>query len=90
MGNSFVKDPDSVLDYKFDWSSWLAAGESISTYVVTPASGITNSTNASSSDSVTCWLSGGTAGSNYPVACKIVTDSSRTAERTMTIHVRQR
>ena len=90
MSNSFVKDPDSTLDYKFDWSSWLTGGDTISTYVVTPASGITNSTNAADSDSVTVWLSGGDAGSAYPVACRIVTASSRTAERTIRIYVRER
>ena len=90
MSNSFFKDPDSVLDYKFDWSQWLSTSESISTYTVTAPAGITNSTDSSDSDSVTVWLSGGSAGSDYPVACKIVTDSSRTVERTIKIHVRQR
>jgi len=88
--NSFYKDPDSILDYKFNWSSWLASGESISTYVITAASGITNTTSTSDTDSVTAWLSGGTAGSDYPVACLIETDSSRTDERTIKIHVRER
>ena len=90
MPNSFYKDPDAVLDYTFDWSSWLASGETISTYVITPAAGITNTTNAADSGSVTVWLSGGDAGTVYPVACEIVTDSSRTDERTMQIHVRER
>jgi len=90
MGKSFFKDPDAILDYKFDWSSWLSTGETISTYTVTPASGITNTTSTSSSASVTAWISGGTANSVYPVSCLIVTDSSRTDERSINIHVRER
>lgn len=90
MSNSFYKDPDSVLDYKFDWSQWLSTSESISTYVVTAATGITNTTSTSDSNSVTVWMSGGNAGSNYPVACLIQTDSSRIDERTIRIHVRNR
>ena len=90
MSNSFYKDPDSVLDYKFDWSQWLSTSESISTYVVTAATGITNTTSTSDSNSVTVWMSGGNAGSSYPVACLIQTDSSRIDERTIRIHVRNR
>lgn len=44
--NYFTKDPDAVLDYKFDWkphtngtpggtSDWLASGETISTATIT-------------------------------------------------------
>lgn len=36
------------------------------------------------------WLSGGTAGTEYDVTCQIVTSSSRTDERTMTIRVEER
>jgi len=90
MPKEFLKDPDAVLDYKFDWSDWLASGESISTYVITVPTGITESTASSTSASVTVWLSGGTAGETYEPACLIVTDSSRTDERTMKIHVGER
>jgi hypothetical protein len=47
---TFTKDPDAVLDYKFDWaaetngsgpSDWLASNETISSYVVTAAAGLT-------------------------------------------------
>src|SRR5690625_7788569 len=28
------KDPDAILDYGFDWSGWLAAGESIASHEI--------------------------------------------------------
>lgn len=92
MPKEFLKDPDAELDYKFDWSSWLASGESISTYVLTVPTGLTEATASSDSDSVTVWLSGGTAGETYGPTCSIVTDSSpsRTDDRTVHIHVKQR
>lgn len=101
MSHRFVKDPNAVLDYKFDWkalangsgeSNWLADGETISTKTVTVATGLTkdSDTLTDTNTSVTVWLSGGTAGTDYTVACKIVTSAGRTDERTVTIMVRQR
>ena len=101
MAQIFVKDADAVLDYKWDWaaltngtgeSDWLASGETISTITVTAATGITvnSSSRTDSNTSDTGWLSGGTAGNDYTVACKIVTSASRTDERTVTVRVRQR
>lgn len=92
MPSIFTKDPDAVLDYKFDWDSWLEAGETITTRTITAASGITvdSSSITDSGKSVTVWLSAGTVGLDYSVACKVTTSSSRTDERTIHIQVRQR
>ena len=97
----FVKDPDAVLDYKFDWaastngtgdSDWLAAGETISSHTIDADTGITvdSSAQTDTNTSVTVWLSGGTAGNTYSVRCEIVTSASRTDERTMKILVEER
>lgn len=87
---SFMKDPDSVLDYAFDWSEWLESGESINSHVITVDGGITKDSSSNSSTIVTVWLSGGTAGTNYNIACKIVTSGGRTVERSITIRCRER
>jgi hypothetical protein len=98
---TFTKDPDAVLDYKFDWaaetngsggSDWLAEDETISSYVVTAAGGITKDSDSRTDEntSVTVWLSAGKDGISYNVACKIVTSASRTDERTVTIKVQTR
>jgi len=92
MPNRFVKDPAAELDYKFYWANWLASGETIASYVLTVPTGLTEVTVSNDDDSVTVWLSGGTAGTKYEVGCKIITDSvpARTDERTMTFDVIQR
>ena len=87
---AFTKDPDAVLDYKFDWSDWLASNEAISSYTITVASGLTKDSDTESGGVVMVWLSGGTAGTTYTVACKIVTDGGRTDERTVEIRVASR
>ena len=93
------KDPQAVLDYKFDWNAadrdgnkWLATGETISTRTVTVAGGITKDSDSitDSGKSVTVWLSGGTAGSAYLITCQIVTSAGRTDERSFLANVVQR
>lgn len=88
----FTKDPDAVLDYKFDWSNWLESDETISSAVVTVSSGITKNSDSitDSGSSVTVWLSGGTQEESFYVSCKIVTSKSRTDERTMEVRVKNR
>lgn len=101
IADSFIKDPDAVLDYKFDWkaltngsgtSDWLATAETISSFTIDADTGITvvSSSKTDANTTVTVWLSGGTAGTDYAVRCEIVTSATRTDERTMTIQVRQR
>ena len=101
MPSIFLKDPNAILDYKFDWKAdtngngdtdWLDSDETISTKTVTVDDGITKESDAlaDTNTSVVVWLSGGTAGVDYEVACKIVTSASRTDERTMKIQVRER
>jgi hypothetical protein len=89
--NVMSKDTASTLDFVFDWSSWLASGETISSFTVTATTGITLGT-ASKAPSqaagkVTYWLSGGTAGVTYPIQCTIVTSAGRTDNRKMIIRV---
>ena len=98
---TYIKDPDAILDYKFDWKAktnlsgntdWLESGETISSFTITAASGLTVGSSALSdtNTSVTAWLSGGTDGTTYELACKIVTSLSRTDERTISIQVEER
>lgn len=91
-----VKDPQAVLDYKFDWqpdaNPWLAVGETITTRTVTVPAGLTKNSDTltDSATSVTAWLSGGTTGVDYSVTCHIVTSQGREDDRTMIIVVRHR
>lgn len=82
-----LKDPSAVLDYVFDWTGWLATGETIDTHTITVDTGLTKDSSTESGGKVTVWLSGGTAGINYKVACLVTTSAGRTDERTLWIRV---
>ncbi len=85
------KDPQAVLDWAFDWSRWLAAGETITgTPVVTVDAGLTKDSQSNTGTRVTVWVSGGTRGTTYKVACRVTTDQGRTDERTIAIRVTDR
>lgn len=107
----FIKDPDAILDWRFDWkpltnsseggtSDWLGADETISTdtdgfaIIISPSE--TGGLQEDSSEltdagtSVTVWLSGGEAGQDYTVTCRITTTENRTDDRSITVKVRQR
>lgn len=86
----FVKDPDAALFYGFDWSEWLASGETISNSTWTVAAGITGTSPGYTTTSTSIKLSGGTDGSIYNVTNRITTSSGQVDERTLRIMVGQR
>lgn len=98
--HSFRKDPQSVLDYGIDWSTWLKteaevladtdSADTISTSTWTVPAGIIEDSDSKADRATTIWLSGGTAGTNYILANKIVTVGGRTCERSIEIIVEQR
>lgn len=84
----FVKDPNAVLDFKVDWSSWLQASETISTSTFTVPSGITKNSEANTTTTATVWLSGGTGGGTvYKLVNRITTNQGRTEDRIVEIRV---
>lgn len=87
MAQSFKKDPDAVLDYSIDWSSWLATGETISTSTWTVPAGITKDSDSKSNTASVIWLSGGTISEVYVLINHIVTSASRTDDRTIYVHM---
>ena len=90
LTNQYMKDPSAVLDYVFDWTGWLATVETIADHTITADTGITVDSSTEDAGKVTVWLSGGTAGINYKVACLITTTEGRTDERTIWIKVVER
>ena len=80
---TFIKDPAAVLDYAFDWRNWLQETETISSYIITVAIGITKDSDSENDGIVTVWLSGGTLGETYSIACCITTSLGRIDERTI-------
>lgn len=94
LNNQFMKDPDAVLDYMFDWRDasipWLATSETIVNHTITADTGLVVDSSSENNGKVTVWLSEGTAGQNYKVACRITTSEGRVDERTIWIRVTNR
>lgn len=76
-------DPDARLDYSWDWSAWLAEGETITEAVVTAPTGLTVSASTITGGTVSVWIEGGTEGTTYRVPCHIVTSQDREDDRTL-------
>lgn len=76
---------DDVMDFGFDWSDWLASGETISSSAWTVPSGITTDNTDNSTTQTSIWLSSPTAGQSYNLANKITTSSEREKVRYLTI-----
>ena len=91
MGSSqsFIKDPDAVLDYAVDWTDWLGS-DTIASASWTVGTGLTKVTNSNTTKVATVWLSGGTASTEYSIVNRIVTAGGRTDDRTLTIAVEQK
>lgn len=86
----FKKDPNAILDYGFNWASWLVTGETITTSTWTVPTGITQYDTGRSNTVTTIWLSGGTVGGEYDIVNHIVTSDGREEDRTLTVAVMER
>lgn len=83
------KDPNEVLDYRFDWTSRLATSETISTSTFIVAEGSVTLANPSILDGkTTVWLSGGTLGEVNVITNRIVTNQGRTYDESARLRVR--
>jgi hypothetical protein len=85
-----VKDPNAVLDYKFDWSAWLAVSETITSSTWTVPAGITKQSDTHDTSSTTIWLTSGTAGITYMLVNEIVTNQGRTENRSLSLFLEDR
>lgn len=85
----FPKDSEEVLDYVFDWTRWLSVGETISSYTLTPSSGLTVSTSHNDSLKITAWITGGDS-KLETLRCHIVTTEGREAIRTAGFNIAPR
>lgn len=85
----YVKDPNAVLDYRWDWSSWLPAGDTIATatFVVDDAALVIDDS-LHDTTTATAWLSGGVSGSRYVVTCHITTTDGRADDRSLIISMK--
>lgn len=83
--SSYTKDPNDILDYTMDWSSWLGGVDTITSSTFTIPSGLTSVVDTHGSSTATVWLSGGIVGQSYTVTNQISTLGGRTVERSFQI-----
>lgn len=84
-----IHDPQAVLDYRFDWTSWLEPDEQI-TSAILAATGVTLGSHQVAATTVTAWVSGGTHGTLATITCHIVTSQGREDDRTMRLLITNR
>ncbi len=85
-----ILDPDAVLDFRWDWSSWLVDGDTITSHELLPT-GITVDSSSQTSTTVTAWLSDPDPGkTTASVTCRITTAQGRTDDRTLSLYLQHR
>lgn len=87
------KDPDSTLDYPFDWSKWLALiNDTIASvlWILDPT--LTLASSSFTAVTATAFISGGllAIGTSVPVTCRITTAGGRVDERTILLKIVER
>jgi len=87
---TYIKDPQSVLDYGFDWSDWLDTGDTVSTSTWNVPTGITEDSDSNTGTTTTVWLSGGTVGKKYKITNRMVTADGRTVDRSFYVRIENR
>lgn len=88
--NTFSKDPDAVLDYETDWTSWLVDDDTIVTSTWIVPNGLVKNSDSHTDTKATVWLSGGNLNARYDVVNRITTSQGRTEDRTLSFNIRQR
>ena len=83
----WVKDPADVAWYKFDWSQFLDAGDTIVSATVSVDSNLVRAASATASTSVSVQLSGGVSGTSSVVTCVVVTALGSTFETTKAVYI---
>jgi len=84
------KDPDSVIDYGVDWSTWLTTGETIASSAWVVPGDLTSVSESNTTTETAIFLSGGIVGTEYTVTNRITTSASRTEDRSMLIKCQEK
>lgn len=87
MPAHFIHDPDAHLDYSWDWSDWLEAGETIVTKTIMAGDDFTAGTPTETGGVVTVFLD---ATASCQVTCRITTSAGRADDRSIRLTVAER
>jgi hypothetical protein len=86
MSTTIPKDPNAVLDYGWDWATWLAGDTIVASTWIAPV-GLVVESDAFTDTTTSVWLSGGTQGVTYAVSNRITTAAGRIEDRSLAIQV---
>jgi hypothetical protein len=84
------KDPADIADYWYDWSIFLPEDAVVEDQTVTAPAGITILAASHTDKVVRIRVSGGTAGTDYPITCLVDATNGEKFEVTKTLKVRER
>lgn len=87
---TFVKDPDAILDYVWDWNDWLEEGDSIDSFVIYTPTGMTEVSSSEADGKVTVWFSMGDDFKSYKASCSIDTVFGRHDTRSVIFNIEPR
>lgn len=87
----FTKQPGETIDYPVDFTDWMAGrtGDSIASYTVAVAAGITIATYVRVGNLITVVLSGGTDGVSYKTTVKITTAAGLVKEAEFIVKIKE-
>lgn len=85
---TITKRSADILFYTFDFSEWLASGDSVASATWTVPAGVTQVTSSTTSTTALVKISGGTVGTNYTITCSMVTTvSTETKTETFVLRI---
>jgi hypothetical protein len=85
----FEHAPNSKLDYGFDWTLWLATGETVATSNWTTDL-LANSSPANTGTVTSVFVEGGVVGTSYKLVNTITTSVGRIDSRTIKLSCKNR
>jgi hypothetical protein len=87
--DSFVKDPDAVLDYKIDWSAWLDTDTITDSQWLSEDEALVIDSEEFNDTETVVWLSGGEIRKRHLVTNRITTAGGRTNDRSIRIAIKE-
>ena len=81
------KDPDSILDYSFNWQGWLPEGDNLerAEIFITPTGELNYQQVVIKDNMAFVWLTGGVDKSTYKVVCRVYTTDGRREDDTQMV-----
>lgn len=90
VDKEFEHAPNAKLDYGFDWTSWLASGETISTSSWTTDTLTSSSPQITDNKITSVFVEGGVVGTSYKIVNTVTTSVGRIDSRTIRLSCKNR